>query len=160
VVEKLTHGGLLRAHGGRSAGAVHFSKADISANPIPPATTGGKQRQNDDLVTQVRYSAAWLRICRTISRYEFLMDDEVTNLPSALCPLPSALCQTDVRATLVSARAGGAAEKAEEPKPKQQGARVSCERSCQGQPESSPRCSSMRLASAGGRENWSSRLQN
>jgi hypothetical protein len=45
---------------------------------------------------------------------------------------------------LVSAPAGGAAEKTEEPRPKQQGARLSCDRSCQGQLELSPRYSSIR----------------
>jgi hypothetical protein len=47
-------------------------------------------------------------------------------------------------ATLVSARAGGAAGKTQEPKPKQQGARVSCDRRWPSQMVSSPRCSSMR----------------
>ena len=44
----------------------------------------------------------------------------------------------------LSARAGGAAGKTQEPKPKQQGARVSCDRRWPSQMESSPRCSSMR----------------
>jgi hypothetical protein len=47
-------------------------------------------------------------------------------------------------ATLVSASEGGAAGKTQELKPKQQGARYSCDRSCQGQLETSRRCSSMR----------------
>jgi hypothetical protein len=32
-----------RAHVGRSAGAVHFSKADINAGDVPPAIMGRKQ---------------------------------------------------------------------------------------------------------------------
>ena len=45
---------------------------------------------------------------------------------------------------LVSARAGSAPGKTEEPEPKHQGARLSCDRSCQGQLELSPRYSSTR----------------
>jgi hypothetical protein len=45
--------------------------------------------------------------------------------------------------TLVSARAGLAAEKTEGSTPKPQGARYSCDRSCPGQLELAPKCSSM-----------------
>src|ERR1700677_2194786 len=45
---------------------------------------------------------------------------------------------------VVGARAGGTVRKTQEPKPKQQGVRASCDRGWQGQLETSPWCSSMR----------------